>query len=107
MKKGKRNASRVAPLARAQSHATVAVLWRDGVSRAQAPQDACEGGKNDWSAELVNPAGHELQLAAPFDLKDQIAVGLEAIHQHAQAVDAPHREAVQRVNDVADRERHL
>ncbi len=43
----------------------------------------------EWS---IDPAGDELQLAAAFNLEDQIAVGFDTVHEHAQAVDAPHRE---------------
>jgi len=55
----------------------------------------------------VDPARDELQLAAALNLEDQVAVGLDAIHQHSQAVDAPHRVVVHRVDDIAGGQRHL
>ena len=55
----------------------------------------------------VDPARHELQLTVPFNLQNECTVGFDIVHKHAQTVDAPDREAVHRVNDVARDDRNI
>ena len=50
-----------------------------------------------YELDSIDQAGHELQLPVAFDLQDELAGASCIVDEHAQAVDAPHSEAVDRI----------